>query len=66
MPVEIRLPQAKLGYAGTHGRKGDPIAVILREFTSSEDGNLFISRLEGVPAKSWAIFPEAASLSSPR
>ncbi|MBL9217173.1 MAG: hypothetical protein JNG82_01695 [Opitutaceae bacterium] len=48
MPVEIRLPQAKLGYAATHGRKGENLEVVLREFTSSEDGNLFISRLEGI------------------
>jgi hypothetical protein len=39
----------KLGYAAAHGRKDAQLPVVIREFSSSEDGNLFISRLEGNP-----------------
>lgn len=57
MPTEIRLPQAKVGYAGAHGRSGESLPVILREFTSSEDGNLFIGRLEGIPRQILSYLP---------
>ena len=60
MPVEIKLPHAKVGYAATHGRKGEKLEVILREFTSSEDGNLFISRLEGIPRHIISHLPGAS------
>ena len=49
MPFEIKLDMLPGGYSAASGRRGEQIPVITREFTSSEDGNLFISRLEGMP-----------------
>lgn len=37
------------GYAAQSAKAGEKAPVITREFTSSEDGDLFISRLEGIP-----------------
>jgi hypothetical protein len=48
---KIRLEQIPGGYAASGGRAGDPIQVIYREFTSTEDGQLFVSRLEGFPTE---------------
>jgi len=49
MPIELKFDNLPGGYAATHGHAGERVPVIVREFTSSEDGNLFISRLEGLP-----------------
>jgi len=47
MPYEITLNHLPAGYAGSCGRAGDEIDLVFREFTSTEDGQHFISRLEG-------------------
>lgn len=49
MPVEIKLDNFPAGYAAHAAREGEQVGVITREFTSSEDGDIFISRLEGIP-----------------
>ena len=50
MPFEINLGQPPARYAGTSARQGENVEVIYREFTSSEDGQHFIRRLEGFPS----------------
>ena len=46
MPYEIRLDHPPAGFAGTSARADELLQVIFREFTSTEDGQHFISRLE--------------------
>lgn len=50
MPFVINFDQIPVGYSLNAAKKGESVSVTLREFTSSEDGSLFISRLEGIPA----------------
>ena len=47
MPYEIKLETAPAGYSGTSARSGECFQLIFREFTSTEDGQHFIQRLEG-------------------
>ena len=47
MPYEIQLENAPAGYAGTSARAEELVQLIFREFTSTEDGQHFIQRLEG-------------------
>ena len=47
MPYEIIMEHAPAGYAGTSARADELVQVIYREFTSTEDGQHFIMRLEG-------------------
>ncbi len=51
MPYKIQLTEKPAGYASEDatGIEGHPVKVVVCEFTSSEDGELFISRLEGFP-----------------
>ena len=49
MPFEIDLGKPPGGYALTSARDGDYGQVSYREFTSTEDGQHFIQRLEGHP-----------------
>ena len=49
MPVEIDLGMAPAGYAVTSARASETGSVQFREFTSTEDGQHFIQRLEGLP-----------------
>ena len=53
MPYKILLSQTPAGIAmeTSSGVEGEPGRVAVREFTSSEDGELFISRLEGLPSQ---------------
>jgi hypothetical protein len=52
MPFEIRFDNLPAGYAAQDKKEGDTHAsVIATEFTSSEDGDLFVSRLEGIPSE---------------
>lgn len=51
MPQEITFDQTPAGYALKPSRAGEesPVPVQFIEFTSSEDGQHFIERLEGIP-----------------
>ena len=50
MPVEIEFDKPPAGYAAEAKRSGeDRVAITVREFTSTEDGQHFIRRLEGFP-----------------
>ena len=53
MPIEFTLDAPPAGYsvANASGVEGTLAWVAVREFTSSEDGDLFISRLEGFPSQ---------------
>lgn len=57
MPFEVTLRDSGVGYAASSARSGENVSVIVREFTSSEDGDLFISRLEGIPSAIIAALP---------
>jgi hypothetical protein len=49
MPVEIDLGMPPVGYALAAARVDEQVAVQFLEFTSTEDGQHFIQRLEGIP-----------------
>ena len=49
MPVEIDLGIPPAGYAVTSAHASETVGVQFREFTSTEDGQHFIQRLEGFP-----------------
>ena len=51
MPYTIKLEHVPSGYATHCAEEGEHIEVAFREFTSTEDGQLFISRLEGIPTR---------------
>ena len=51
MPYTIKLDHVPAGYAAHSAEEGDRVQVICREFTSTEDGQLFVSRLEGTPTQ---------------
>jgi len=42
MPFEIKLNEVSVGYAQTPVQKGENASIIVREFTSSEDGDLLL------------------------
>ena len=47
--VEIDLGKPPAGYALKSAKEGEYAQVVSREFTSTEDGQYFIQRLEGLP-----------------
>ena len=51
MPWEIKFDNLPVGYAVSAGRPGDKVAVSSVEFSSTEDGDHLISRLEGFPSE---------------
>lgn len=58
MPYEIRLDAPPAGYAlESATEEGQTVRVAVREFTSSEDGELFVSRLEGIPQQLLSLIP---------
>ena len=48
MPKIIQLEEHPVGFTVEGGLPGEPIMVRTKEFSSSEDGNDFIARLEGI------------------
>lgn len=55
VPYHVHLEHPPAGVAAAAGRNGEDIPIAYREFTSSEDGDTFISRLEGLPATILAL-----------
>ena len=52
MPAEINFEMPPAGYASAPARDSDQTASVqFREFTSTEDGQCFIQRLEGFPSE---------------
>lgn len=62
MPYEIKLRDMPAGYALTSARAGDTVVTSTKGFVSSEDGDLFISRLEGLPREIIAQLPPEANI----
>ncbi len=60
MPHEIKLDYLPAGYALRGGRAGEEVELMFRGFTSFEDGELFISRLEGFPVQIMGKLPASA------
>jgi hypothetical protein len=63
VPHEVRLPgeSPSLGYTiDAAAGEGEEVRVRSTEFTSSEDGELFITRLEGLPQELLSALPEEA------
>lgn len=50
MPFEVNLGEVPAGYALSSAREGEEVQVVYREFTSTEDGQYFIERLENLPS----------------
>lgn len=61
MFTQVELGDAPAGYAVTSGRSGEDVLIRFREFTSSEDGQDFIQRLEGIPNKILQLLPSPTS-----
>ena len=57
MPFEIVLDGLPAGYALEAAKQGDSVTTASREFVSSEDGDHFVSRLEGFPNDVFAQLP---------
>ena len=57
MPHYITLERLPAGYVVNSAKKGEVVNVQIREFVSSEDGILFIERLEGLPSDLIAKLP---------
>jgi hypothetical protein len=57
MPHEVKFDKLPAGYSDRAVRAGEPCSLIAREFTSSEDGELFISKLEGIPSQLIGMVP---------
>ena len=49
MRFEIDIGDPLIGFALSSARKGEDLPVVYREFTSTEDGQHFVSRLENLP-----------------
>ena len=49
MLFEIGLEGPPSGYASADARAGESVEICILEFTSTEDGQHFIQRLEGLP-----------------
>lgn len=63
MPHEVRLPGERptLGYSlEASPGEGHKVRMATAEFTSSADGETFVSRLEGVPQDLLFALPEEA------
>ena len=50
MQYEIKLENPPAGYAMTAAHANEQVQVCFREFTSTEDGQHLIQRLEGLPS----------------
>jgi hypothetical protein len=62
MHSQINLDHAPGGYLLTAARGGEAAEISMREFTSSEDGDLFITRLDGLPSRIINMLPKEAGI----
>lgn len=62
MPHEIVFDDLPAGYSLSYTKKGEKALVRTIEFTSSEDGDEFIARLEGFPAQILSMLTSSANL----
>ena len=59
---KIKLENPPAGYSASIGKSGEMVSVITREFTSSEDGDFFIARLEGIPTQIISQLPQESGI----
>src|SRR5258708_1144305 len=62
MPHEITLDIVPSGVAGSSARKDEKGVIAIREFSSSEDGDSFIQRLEGLANSLLSRLPNEAKI----
>lgn len=62
MPFEIQLNEPVHGYALDSALEGQTVNIRIEEFTSSEDGELFMSRLEELPQLLLSRLPSNANI----
>lgn len=62
MPYTIKLDLRPTGYSLSAAKRGEKVQVAYREFLSSEDGDVFISRLEGFPTQIVEKLPPSAGI----
>jgi hypothetical protein len=58
MPLQILFDQLPIGHAAAAAKNAPTVSVRYAEFTSSEDGQEFIQRLEGFPSEILGRLPE--------
>jgi len=58
MPIQITFEELPVGYALSPAKPGEMINIQTTEFCSSEDGDHFIRRLEGIPENILARLPK--------
>lgn len=54
----IKFNHPPAGYCANEAKSGEKVSLITREFTSSEDGDEFISRLDGIPTEVINLLPK--------
>lgn len=57
MPFQFQLEHLPSGYSLNNARRGEPVTIATQGFHSSEDGNEFIRRLEGIPRQLLSHIP---------
>lgn len=58
MPYEVMLEGIPAGYTLSSVKKGQQVDVIVKEFSSTEDGDLFVARLDGFPTEILQLITE--------
>jgi len=58
----IKLDHPPAGYSANEAKSGESVSLITREFTSSEDGDEFISRLDGIPTEIINLLPKGQNI----
>ncbi len=66
MSFEISLKELPAGYSLSSACKGDHVRIAFCEFLSSEDGDNFISRLDGFPSEIISQLPSSAGVAPSR
>lgn len=62
MPYEITFIDLPAGYIVAPVQEGGQVLIAIREFSSSEDGDVFIGRLEGIPSQIINMLPAEAGI----
>jgi hypothetical protein len=57
MPYEITFKDLPAGYLAAAVQEGGQAIITIREFVSSEDGDGFVTRLEGIPSQIISMLP---------
>ncbi|MDT8338291.1 MAG: hypothetical protein RQ763_03730 [Sulfurimonas sp.] len=60
----IKFDPPPAGYSATEARSGENVSLITRQFISSEDGDEFINRLDGIPTQVINLLPKDKNIRS--